>query len=443
MGGLILQGFLVKGLIDVGGDDTKLEKLSQAAKDLASALKKKPSKALSYSLIAFDPDAPEDDPVVQEALAALQKRWVTYRNTFADMPISVVRAILLDAIVDAATEDDRVGVCFVASARNALPLMPVDSERDIWIDIVKKIERRVDEVAEKEWATPETISIKSMKYQQPSIGSPKITFGEVSEADLQIALRAAAGPHDQSNNPTNGNRYFPNQNPANWVSEFGDMSGTAISDAINSAISEVAVSDPDLSEPFGNLVSAVSGYVDEALNSFSAATAGLQRRTKLLWWREALYSPSAAKSYRELSPTTAAALMALDLFETVPLFTPASVSAFLGETVLRLGAETVEAQKTICELVKEAQDHDDLSPLRAIAAKLADVPEGRGPLLALIGHPAHANARREEDFQRLTGLSPSSKLDPVSWAGWLFRELQASKAAIDALSAKRRPARNA
>ncbi|GLS35714.1 hypothetical protein GCM10010869_13030 [Mesorhizobium tianshanense] len=122
-----LQGFLNKGLIDVGGDDTKLEKLSQAAKDLGDALKKNPSKALSYSLIAFDPNAPEDDPVVQEALAALQNRWTTYRNTFAATPIAVIRAILLDALVNAAAEDDRVGVCFIASARNALPLLPVES----------------------------------------------------------------------------------------------------------------------------------------------------------------------------------------------------------------------------------------------------------------------------------------------------------------------------
>jgi hypothetical protein len=115
----ILQGFLNKGLIDVGGDDAKLDKLLQAAGDLAAALKKNPSKALGFSLIAFDPGAPEADPVVQEALAALQNRWTTYRNTFSATPIAVIRAMLLDALVAAAAEDDRVGVCFVASARNA------------------------------------------------------------------------------------------------------------------------------------------------------------------------------------------------------------------------------------------------------------------------------------------------------------------------------------
>ncbi|WP_288412045.1 GTPase-associated system all-helical protein GASH [uncultured Sphingomonas sp.] len=109
MGDGVLQGFLNRGLIDVGGDDAKLDKLLQAAGDLAAALKKNPSKALAFSLIAFDPSAPEADPVVQEALAALQNRWTTYRNTFSATPVAVIRAMLLDALVAGAAEDDQAG----------------------------------------------------------------------------------------------------------------------------------------------------------------------------------------------------------------------------------------------------------------------------------------------------------------------------------------------
>jgi hypothetical protein len=387
-----LQGFLNKGLIDVGGDDTKLEKLSHAAKDLAGELKKNPTKALNYSLIAFDPNAPEDDPVVQEALAALQKRWTTYRNTFAATPIAVIRAILLDALVDAAAEDDRVGVCLAASARNALPLLPIDNERNIWIGIVEQVERRVDARAEEDWATPETISVQPMKYEVPTLTAPDVTIGEASQTDLQNDMTAAAGPsyhHPQKGGvTTNGNQYWPSQNQ-HWVYEFGTRAGTAIAAAINAALSEIEVSQPDLAEPFSKLAKAVSGYVDDTLKSVSAATAGLQRRTNLLWWRETLYSPSAGKSYRELPPSVAAALMALDLFETVPLFSPASVSAFLAETVLRLKGTADGGKRPVRDLVAEAQDHDGLASLRAAAANLAAAPGGRGPLLALIGHPSH------------------------------------------------------
>ena len=143
-----------------GEFDAKLDKLNQAAGDLAAALKKNPSKALGFSLIAFDPGAPEADPVVQEALVALQDRWT------------------------AAADDDRVGVCFVASARNALPFMPVDNEREIWISIIEEVERRVDLRAKAEWATPESISVQPMKYNAPKLSAPEVRIGEVPKSAL-------------------------------------------------------------------------------------------------------------------------------------------------------------------------------------------------------------------------------------------------------------------
>lgn len=436
----ILQGLLNKGLIDVGGDDAKLEKLLQAAKDLAGALKKNPSKAVSFSLIAFDPYAPEEDPVVQEALAALQNRWATYRNTFAATPITVIRGMLLDALVGAAAADDRVAVCFVASARNALPLMPVDNERAIWIGIVEGVERRVDARAEQEWATPDTISIEPMKYDVPTLTAPEVLVGEASTSSLRKGMMAAAGPTYQNQQgaiPTDGNPYWPN-NQHSWVTEFGKLSATAIAGAIDAAIAEIEVKQPELAEPFSNLADTVSNYVDATLKSVSAATAGLQRRTNLLWWREALYSPSASKSYRELPPTVAAALMALDLFDAVPLFSPASVAAFLSETVMCLHGTAVGEKRPVRDLIAEAQDHEELATLRHAAAKLAAAPEGRGPLLALIGHASQPGARDADEFQRLTGVPSDAELGAAGWALWIFRELQASRAATDDAAAKRR-----
>jgi hypothetical protein len=79
----ILIRFLNAGLIDVGGDDAKLGKLKETAADLATALKKAPSKAAPFALIAFDPEAPVCDSVVKEVVEALQRRWATYVNTFS------------------------------------------------------------------------------------------------------------------------------------------------------------------------------------------------------------------------------------------------------------------------------------------------------------------------------------------------------------------------
>lgn len=217
----ILIRFLSAGLINVGGDDAKLDKLKETAADLASTLRKTPSKAPTFALIAFDPEAPADDPVIKEGAEALQKRWATYVNTFSGTPVAVIRAILLDALVQAAEEDEKVGVAFVTSARNALPFMEAGNERAIWADVVADIERRVDARAESEWATPEAISVPALTFTPP--GTIEIATSEVSinKAALAKKFEAAAGPNNASGQATSGNQYWPHNNPQAWVTEFG------------------------------------------------------------------------------------------------------------------------------------------------------------------------------------------------------------------------------
>ena len=359
--------------------------------------------------------------------------------------MAVIRAILLDALLVAAAEDDRVGVCFVASARNALPLLRAGNERNIWVEAVTQVERRVDARAEAEWATPELIVVPPMKYTLPKLAPPEMKVTQAKRSTLQRDMLAAAGPQyldapRGTTVTTGGNPHFPQQSQ-HWVGEYGNRSAAAIADAIDEVVAKIEVSQPDLAEPFNQLATVVSNHVEGTLKAVSAAAAGLQRRTNLLWWKEALYSPTAQRSYREFPVSVAAAQMAFDLSKNVPLFSPASVSAFLGETVLKLkGADDAEG-RLVRELVAEAQGHDSLAALRDAAADLAAGPVGRGPLLALIGHPSHAHARDEANFQRLTGVPVDARLGPVAWALWLFRELQAAKAASDGSPVKRRAAK--
>ena len=119
----VLLKFLKRRLINVGGDDDKLEHLRQTAADLAGILEETPAKACPFALVAFDPHVPATDPTVIEVEDALRKRWQTYVNTFSDTPVTVFRAMLLDALISACTRNDTVAAAFVASARNVLPFM--------------------------------------------------------------------------------------------------------------------------------------------------------------------------------------------------------------------------------------------------------------------------------------------------------------------------------
>ena len=188
-----LMSFLEIGAIDLKGDDTKLEKLRSTAKDLAAALRKAPAKTVSYTMAAADPNIASTDPTVEEAMAALRKQWETVANAFAGRPVGVLRAILLDAIVQAARLDDAIAVAFVNTSRNALAHAETTDEAAIWRDAVSEIETRVDARAEEEWATPEMITVGHLQYTAPTPVASDCEAPTVDQTVLAAKIYSAAG----------------------------------------------------------------------------------------------------------------------------------------------------------------------------------------------------------------------------------------------------------
>ncbi|WP_401743728.1 GTPase-associated system all-helical protein GASH [Stenotrophomonas geniculata] len=426
----ILLNFLEAGVINVGSDDNKLEKLRETAKDLASVLKKAPSQTVRWTLIAVDPEASADDPVVAEAWTALKKNWTTVANTYQSTPVALLRAILLDALVRTASIDDTVAAAFANSARNMLPHMPLGAEAPVWQAAAEQIEDLVDTRAQAEWMTPEVIQVLPMQYRTPA--KIEVTGGayRVNREDLKSDILLASGPHSNENQ----NPYWPHNNPSEWSKEFSQRIAVAIADAVDSAGKASQVKPVDLSPALNDLASTVENHVSEALKAFSGATTGLERRTSLLWWKEALYSSSTRKSYRAMKPFTAASMMAFDLFNQVPTFSPASVSAFLNEAILFLPSTSSDVQD-LPAIVESLLQDELTTSLRESAQKLEPSAEGRGPLLALIGNLSH-EALGSFPFRKATGFDTQIRMRPDEWGAHLFRELQAARATRP-LTAKR------
>jgi len=414
----VLLRFLESGLVNVGGDDAKLGKLQATAAAVSAVLKKTPSKVPSYALIAFDPDAPATDPAVVEVLASLKEQWPTYVNTFASAPISVLRAIILDALVEAAREDDRVAVAVVANARNILQFMETGNESVIWVDVVNQIESSVDARAEEEWSTPSSIEIGQLQPEavaEIKIGNSAVT---VNRDSLKQSFRTAARANNQ----------FPQNNPQAWANNFGDLFADSLAEILDEISAKAKVGAVNLSAPLQQVTSKVSTYVTEAMKAFNSATFGLQRRTNLIWWKQALYSPSKQSSYRSFPRTTAAALMAFDLYQQLPMFSPASVAAFLEEAVHALPVTQGSEQRTLIEILREASADVSLDVLRVEAAKLFAIPSGRSPLLALVAHPEKLSALKGEELRAITGVPLDVLISDAQWASWLFRDLQSGRA---------------
>lgn len=426
-----LLKFLEIGAIDLKGDDSKLDKLRSTAKDLSAALRKAPSKTASFTMVAADPNIAATDPTVEEAMTSLRKQWETVANAFSGRPVGILRAILLDATVQAARSDDSIAVAFVNTARNALAHAETSDEAEIWREAVSEIETKVDVRAEAEWATPEMIAIDPLQYTPPTpVATTDYESPTVDQSDLQQKIHSAAGPW--GSDPKNP--YFLHQNPQQWAQEFANKMSVAIAETLDGMAGELAPAPVDLSNPLSTLAKAVTAHVEKALASFSGATAGLQRRTNLLWWKEALYSPSAHASYLDLPPFEASALMALDLHEQVPTYSPASVSAFLRETIRCLPAEKDDqsnGKRDVASLVRDARTTAFMQPFRALAAQYAPAPVGRGPLLSLIGHPQDSGAAEATTLLALSGVDASTKMTPSDWGTHLFRELQTARATSD------------
>jgi hypothetical protein len=422
----ILLRFLSSGLINVGGDDTKLGKLQATSTELAAVLTKNPAKALSFSLIAFDPQAPPTDAVILEALEVLKKQWPTYVNTFEGVPIGVLRPVLLDALLSAAREDPRVAMAFAACGRNVLPFMETGNEQSIWLDAVQEIEAAVDDRAEQEWATPASINLPPFEIGSPAPIKISSSPVKVNKEVLVAKLTAAAGGN-QSGNP-----HWPQNNPGAWAQSLGSLFAAAIAETVDAATAGNHIGPIDLSAPIQQLTSSVSAYVGEVLRAVSGATAGLQRRTNLIWWKQALFSPSVQVSYRDLSSTIAAALMAFDLYQQIPVFSPASVSAFLEEAVRSIQSSQDSHVRSVKDFLKETSESASLEPLRMEAANLYQTPSGRCPMLALIAHVEKQAGLTDSVFRDLTGVESGTQLSNAQWASWLFRDLQAGRATKEA-----------
>ena len=153
-----------------------------------------------------------------------------------------------------------------------------------------------------------------------------------------------------------------------------------------------------------------------------------------------MYSPSAHASYLDLPAFEASALMALDLHEQVPTYSPASVSAFLTEAIRALPAKREDqgnGKRDVATLVRDARTASFMQPFRTLAVHYAPAPVGRGPMLALIGHSQDPGSGDAASLRALCGVDASTGMTPSEWGTYLFRELQAARAT--GASAAKRP----
>jgi hypothetical protein len=258
--------------------------------------------------------------------------------------------------------------------------------------------------AAKEW----TLVEEKPDLQFPALQLHGLTFSgiDINKDNLKGQLVVAIG-----RDPNTG--HTVQNNTPNWHNHFGETAAFAIAETMRSALQNFsgAISPDSLQAPINNFFDAFKAALNDTLQSALRPIYAVERRSRLLWWKETLYSPYLKGSYRAVSAMVQPIVLAFDLFDLLPPVAPASVDYLLIDTLLLLNPNADEKM--------EIGDFLSALPKPECSSLPADIlsnvqPEGdRISLTGFLGG-LYKGKTKIADLKARTGIAGNS---PISLAG--------------------------
>lgn len=413
----VLQEFLNLRLLNIGGDDSRLEKLGDACHELAQQYAAEPKVAMASLLAAWDPAA-GPHPTLVAIGELLQKHWPTFRGAFQDEPLTLYRAIVLEAVMRAMGQQGTLAVAVSLVGANVLPHLNVGQEERILSKILERAQSVTSERITQFWpAQSEPARVAILKLQPlPALKStePNAWFAQVA---------AAAGP--STNKPeipiTNPNPQWTNQAPQ-WSYDFADRMAPILADVHDKAANAALKVSAQALKALGDSVVA---KLNDFLRSEQTRSNQLRISNSLLWWRQALYSETADAPYRTLESPLLALHMAFDMAALLPQVYPPAVESLLFEAVRAAAGARGEEHVAMKDLL----DTQRQSTRVAASTWLQEQHTPSGYRSLFIQALANSCAAGEAELSQI-GVAPETKMALGDWAIWLLREVKA----LDALS---------
>lgn len=423
----LLQELLNAGVVDIGSDDSRFEKMQSAASVLAARFEQEPQLLVPATLISLDNSVDENDPIfvlVEELVIA---EWKTLRNTHVNRPRELLRSIIIDALSTATHgKAEAAGVVWNAAAS---PLRHGQVRLGKTGPIVERLIKTVAQIAEKEAVNRTShVPLPSAK-PDPAKGTTEggslNIKATIKDDDVLIGVARAVGPTNQQNQPLETpNPHWPNTGQP-WSFEFSQRMAEALVKAVNLGTGRLIES---LNKNVAGLLGRIGDRVREAEQlqyEMSEAHATSRMRLDVLWWSESLYSPSTQEGYRDLALPVAAVVAAADLTAIVPALAPATVCYILGETVYRLAkildTNVEQPIVSLLQMLTEAKPN--------LGDGFPSVPTNdmRLSLLDLVGEACSGRTISSETLRSRAGIDGAIKLFPADLAMWVFRDLQARR----------------
>lgn len=428
-----LQELLNLGLVDIGSDDSRFDKMQSASSALLAKFKDEPSLLIPATLISLDEGIDENDRILELVENLVVAEWKTLRNTHVNRPRELLRSIIIDSLAAAVNgSHDSAGVVWNSAVS---PLRHRQVRLGRAAPVIENLLKGASKLAEQEAimraGLPATVPQKKQSRKKPP-SSEKVEFNisaSISDDDVFADVARSAGPnHPQNQKLYNPNPNWPNQHQP-WANEFATRMATALSKAVNLGSARIAES---LSEQLARYLGDFEKQLTEQIREVEQSQSEIlqvhdasRMRLDVLWWSDALYSPLLQVGYRELGLHVAAVAAAVDLSSIVPALVPSSVCYVLGETLLRLSQLKEDSiERSVLEYLEGISEAniefgDRLPTLSTNSMRL--------PLINLVGEAAKGSRVDPDAIRQCAGIDPSLVLSPAEFAMWVFRGIQANR----------------
>jgi len=409
-----LQSFLKTGLFDIGDNDDRLRWLEQSIAALQKKFEKDYSLLPKYSLVAIDPNITDKEPILNETETIVTTYWKALRAKYTEMPRNILRGVILNALNNVGNADPIAARIIYLTTLNFYPYAKLNTERNLVEAMLNNLGELAEKNAIEEWSFIEnepllklgTLKLKNLKFGEATLNADQL------QPDLKLAIENEPGGHTAQNHGGN----------SPWGVHFAKHASEGIASAFNEAIKSFSetLSPESIETPINKFFTTFKKSLDSNLKiAFSSLTA-VERRSKLLWWKETLYSQSLKRSYREIDNNLLPVMMAVDLNNQIPEITPISVDFLLRDTLFLLNDRKDEAIKFV-DFLKAISKNPLKATLKPYFTEL-DEEENRISItdfIALI-----VNDRLSiKDFQRRTGIKDKEKITPGELAVAILHDL--------------------
>lgn len=427
----ILQQFL--NLQFIKTDETALvENLEKVVSNIVKHLAKKRHKVIAYTLVALDPDVKDDDPIMREVEELIIKEWRTFKNSTLkthDSAVTYIRAVILEALTRLA-EDLEFAAIIWHSGRNLVGRYSLGREKDVIKAFLISVGESVWSGSVGYWNGKQSIGLPEISSTIAEI--PNLSSTIIHASDIENHLKAAFIHSGWASRAGGGeNPHTQGENSFNWPKFAAERAAIGLAEEINKSVSKqdhyidtivklLSASNSRFSE---NLSALSNGFTDTILANFEANN----RREKLLWWKESLYSPSLRKGYRTLPELEIIFTMAIDCSKMVSPIYPESIDHFLTEALRDLIGDKAYQKVPFQELVQE------FCSLSESSIKMFEVFSTKAEGRLLLGSSILMGGFRKDiqvvEFLPLCGVKNSFEICRADFLLWLFHDAQALKLA--------------